>query len=405
MPFGEIVRVAMSSLRANKLRSMLTMLGIIIGIAAVIAVIAMGRGAQQAVKDRIASLGSTLIQINPQRVRSNGVATQLTQRLTAEDVEVIRQRSPHVTALQFQQDRNLPVVFENHNTRTRVVGTTPNFLAVRNYRMAYGRMFTEGDDIRQRRVAVLGATVVEELGIVAPQTLIGQPIRVGGSQFEIIGIMAPKGRTSAFGDPDATLLVPYHTGRFVVFGNNRLNAVYALASSEEAVTNAMAEITLAMRRAHRLREGMRDDFRVRHQAAFLETVGETTAVFGSLLAGVAAVSLLVGGIGIMNIMLVSVTERTREIGIRKALGATRAVILLQFLAEAVALCLAGGVVGIIAGAGAAYFLRIGLGWTTSVAPLSVAVAFGFAVAIGLLFGVWPARRAAQLDPIQALRYE
>ena len=405
MPFMDVLRVALGSLRANKLRSVLTMLGIVIGIASVIAVIAMGRGAQRAVEDRIARLGSTLIQVNPRRIRSQGVQSQLTQKLTPDDADAIRARSTNVLDVQFQQDRNLPLVFEDRNTRTRVVGTSPNFLTVRNYRLAHGRMFNALDDARQHRMVVLGSTVVTELGILAPATLIGQPIRIGNARFEIIGILAPKGRTSAWGDPDAIALIPYQTGRFSVFGHDRLNAIYALARSDEQVIPAMADITLALRRSHRLRPGMQDDFRVRHQAAFLETVGETMTVFGSLLTGVAAVSLLVGGIGIMNIMLVSVTERTREIGIRKAMGATRGSILAQFLAEAVALCLVGGVIGIAAGAGAAVALHQGLGWTTSVAPLSVAIAFVFAVGIGLIFGVWPARRAAALDPIDALRYE
>jgi putative ABC transport system permease protein len=401
----DIVRMALASLRSNKLRSSLTMLGIVIGIASVIAVTAMGRGAQQAVEDRIARLGSTLIQVNPRRVRTLGVSSESNAKLTDEDARFIRARAPHVLAVQFQQDRNLPVTFEDRNTRSRVVGTSPNFLTVRNYQLAYGGMFTEADDARFRRVAVLGASVVEQLGIVIPERLIGRTIRLGGAQFEVIGVLAAKGRTSPFGDPDLQVLIPYRTGRFVVFGHDRLNDIYAIATSDDDVDRAMAEITLALRRTHRLRAGWPDDFRVRHQAAFLETMGSTTRVFGTLLAGVAAVSLLVGGIGIMNIMLVSVTERTREIGIRKALGATRRSILLQFLSEALALCLAGGIVGIATGAGAALLLREVFGWKTDVAPVSIVVAFAFAAMIGLVFGVWPAKRAAAQDPIAALRYE
>jgi putative ABC transport system permease protein len=405
MEVRETLAQALDSLSANKLRSALTVLGIVIGIAAVVTVVALGTGAQTAVEERLARLGTTLIQVNPQRVRTTGVQTATIAKLTEDDAEMIRRRSPHVIAVQIQQDRNLPITYLNRNTRMRVVGTSPNFLRVRNYALAAGRMFTATDDQRRRRVAVLGATVLEELGIAIPAQIIGQRVRIGGVQFEVIGVLATKGRTSSWGDPDAQILIPFGAGRFAVFGTDRLNDIWALAASEEDVGRAMAEITLAMRRSHGLTGDRADDFRVRHQAAFLEMMGESTRVLGLLLAGVAAVSLLVGGVGIMNIMLVSVTERTHEVGIRKALGATRRSILVQFLFEAVVLCLLGGAIGIAAGIAGSFVMRETLGWTTEVAPLSVAVAFGFATLIGVVFGVWPARRAARLDPVTALRYE
>jgi putative ABC transport system permease protein len=405
MPFGEVFAQALDSLSANKLRSSLTVLGIVIGIAAVVTVVALGTGAQTAVQERLAKLGTTLIQVNPRRVREVGVQTATIAKLTEEDAEVIRQRAAHVVAVQIQQDRNLPVTFLNRNTRVRVVGTTPNFLRVRNYMLAAGRMFTATEDSRRRRVAVLGATVLEELGIFFPQQIIGQRIRIGGVQFDVVGVLAAKGRTSSWGDPDAQILIPFGAGRYHVFGTDRLNDIWALASSEDDVGRAMAEITLAMRRAHGITAGRPDDFRVRHQAAFLAMMSESTRALGLLLAGVAAVSLLVGGVGIMNIMLVTVTERTHEVGLRKALGATRQSIMVQFLLEAVVLCLVGGVLGILAGVGGSVVLREAAGWTTEVAPLSIAVAFLFATAIGIVFGVWPARRAARLDPVAALRYE
>ena len=404
MLFREIILVALASLRANKLRSFLTMLGIVIGVASVIAMVALGNGAENAVKDRLAALGTTVLQINPQRVQQGGIGTATQAKLTMADVQLLSERAPNVVAVNPQQDRNLQVVWKNRNTNVQVTGTAPNFLGVRGFRIANGRMFTEGDNMARRRVAVLGAEVLPLLGVIDGEALIGEPIRIAGRQFTVIGVLAHKG-TSGFGDADMQVLIPFETGRFQVFGTDRLNDVWTLVSSEDSIAVAMAEIQTVLRRSHRLRQTQANDFSIRNQADFLNVLSETTTTFTALLAGIAAVSLLVGGIGIMNIMLVSVTERTREIGIRKALGATRRNILIQFLAEAVVLCIAGGAVGVAAGAGAAVILERTFGSTTAISGAAIVMAFAFAAAVGILFGVWPARRAAILDPITALRYE
>jgi putative ABC transport system permease protein len=286
-----------------------------------------------------------------------------------------------------------------------VIGTTANYLDVRKYTLGSGRMFTALDDKESRRVVVLGSAVVENLGVQTPSDLIGQNVRIRGLQFEVIGVLAPKGSTGGFGNPDDQVLIPLSTAQFRVFGTDRIRQIGVIASSEATIPNTMAEIQKVLRREHRLPPGRDDDFQIRSQADFLNTLGETTQIFTFLLSGIAAVSLLVGGIGIMNIMLVSVTERTREIGVRKALGATPRNILLQFLIEAVVLCLLGGIGGIVFGwAGAIALAKFG-NFNTAVAPSSILLAFFFSGFVGVLFGVWPARRAAGLDPIQSLRYE
>jgi putative ABC transport system permease protein len=243
------------------------------------------------------------------------------------------------------------------------------------------------------------------LGVSDPAAIIGQSVRIGGMQFEVIGTLQSKGAGAGFGSADDQLFIPFGTGRYRLFKTDRLDDLFALATSEADLTDAMNEITIALRRSHRLRSDQDNDFRIRNQADLLATLGETTQIFTSLLAGIASVSLLVGGIGIMNIMLVSVTERTREIGIRKALGATRRNILLQFLIEAVTLCILGGCIGVGLGVGGEVLLRDSFGWATVISAGAVVLAFVFAAGVGVLFGVWPARRAAQLDPIEALRFE
>jgi putative ABC transport system permease protein len=404
MPLPEIMRMALASLRANMLRSMLTMLGIIIGIASVITMIALGTGAENAVKDRIAKLGTTVLWINPQRVSQGGVNTGTSAKLTMDDVAMILERAPHAIGVNQQQDRPLAVVWGNRNINVQITGTGSNFLEVRGFRLAEGRMFSDAEDRARMRVAVVGSEVLPLLGLTNPASLIGEKMRIGGRQFTVIGVLANRG-VSGVADADNQILVPFNTGRFQLFGTDRLNDIWVRAVNEAALDDAAFEVKMALRRSHKIREGRPDDFTIRNQSDFLTALSETTATFTALLAGIAAVSLLVGGIGIMNIMLVSVTERTREIGIRKALGATRRNILLQFLVEAVTLCLAGGALGVAVGTGASSVMRRMMGWETATSLTAIALAFVFAVIVGIVFGVWPARRASILDPITALRYE
>ncbi len=405
MLIGEIISVALGALRANKLRSLLTMLGIVIGVAAVIAVVALGTGAQSAVKDRIASLGTTLLTVIPGQQRGMGISFDQNTRLTLADAKAVEERATTLSAVQPEINSRLQVVYLNQNTSTSIVGTTANYLEVRKYQLDAGRMFTRAEDDGKQRLAVIGSAVLENLNIRSPDAIIGENIRIRGLQFAVIGVLKSKGQSSPFGNPDDQVLIPITTGRFRVFGTDRLRSVSVLAQTEEKIPDAMADVQRILRREHRLTAGKPDDFTIRSQADFLNTLGETTQVFTYLLSGIAAVSLLVGGIGIMNIMLVSVTERTREIGIRKALGATRSNILLQFLIEAVVLCLLGGLVGAVVGSGGAAAMSAFAQWNTQISAGSIAMAFVFSALVGVVFGVWPARRAAKLDPIVALRYE
>jgi putative ABC transport system permease protein len=405
MLFGETIRVALGALRANKLRSLLTMLGIVIGVAAVIAVVALGRGAQKAVADRIAALGTTLLTVNPGQARQGGVQQGgASARLTMDDADALKDRAELIVAVQPEMSGNLQVQYLNKNTNTSITGVTSNYPDVRKYEMQYGRFFKNSEDLTRQRVAVVGPTVVDNLGLATPEALIGESIRIRSIMFTVVGVYKAKGQTG-FQNPDDNVFIPINTARFRVLGNNRVRSISVLAPSEDQIPETMAEIEKILRRMHKLRPGKDDDFQIRNASDFLSTAAETTQVFGLLLAGIAAVSLLVGGIGIMNIMLVSVTERTREIGIRKALGATKLNILFQFLIEAVVLCLVGGAIGIVLGAGGAVLFHRSFGWNTEVGLSSVWIAFGFSAFIGVVFGVYPARRAAGMDPIVALRYE
>ena len=406
MLYAEVFRVALMALRANKLRSLLTMLGIVIGVGAVIAMDGIGRGAQSAIKARITSLGTTLLTVSPGQVQARGVASEADRaKLIMADAHALEEQGQLITAVQPEMSRQLQVQFNSRNTSTQIVGTTSNYLEVRKYALMAGRMFTTQEDAGKQRLAVLGPQVLVSLGVENPEAIIGEPVRIRGIQFTVIGVLKSKGQTSPFQNPDDQVLIPLTTARFRVIGTDRIRSISVLAASEEKIPEAMAEIQKIIRREHKTPRERDDDFQIRNQADFLTTAAETSAVFGSLLAGIASVSLIVGGIGIMNIMLVSVTERTREIGVRKALGATSMNILFQFLIEAIVLCLLGGAIGVGLGTGGAWALSTFANFTTEISTQSIILAFVFSAAVGVIFGVWPARRAASLDPITALRYE
>ena len=403
MLLGEIIAVALEALRANKLRSLLTMLGIIIGVGAVITMIALGSGAQRSVQDRIQALGPTLLNVNPGQSFNRGVASSSRVSLTLDDDTALANNARYVTAVVPELTSNLQVELGDQNINVNVVGTTPNYVPVHTYTVTAGRMFTAGDDAARRRVAVLGASVPTMLNSNRDAT-IGQQILIRSIAFEIIGVLSEKG-AQGFVNPDEQILIPLQTARYRVMGTDRLRNIAVQARDVESMNLAMIEIERVLRRQHKIRPGQDNDFQIRNQMDILATLQQTTDTFKYLLAGIAAVSLLVGGIGIMNIMLVSVTERTREIGVRKALGATRFNILFQFLVEALVLCLLGGLIGVLLGSLGAIVISSIAHWNTLISPLAILLAFLFSAAVGLFFGIWPARRAARLDPIIALRYE
>jgi len=404
MLLGEIVRVALDALRANKLRSFLTMLGIIVGVGAVITMVALGSGAQKAVQDRIAALGPTLLSVLNGQDYRGGVAVSGAARLTYADDTALANHARYVADVVPELERNFQIKFGNQNISEGVIGTTPNFITVRNYTVAAGRMFTRGEDAARRPYAVL-ESAIPDLFKTNGAAMIGQEIKIRGIPFEVVGVLSSKGTQGGFGSSDDDVLIPLETARYRVMGTNRLRTITIKGASVDSLGLAMIEIERVLRRQHKLRPGVDDNFRIRSARDVLSTFEQTTETFKYLLAGVAAVSLLVGGIGIMNIMLVSVTERTREIGVRKALGATQLNILFQFVVEAVVLCLVGGAIGVLLGSFGAVVLSRLAHWNTLISPVAIFLAFCFSAAVGLFFGIWPARRAATLDPIEALRYE
>ncbi|GMB01481.1 ABC transporter permease [Pelosinus sp. IPA-1] len=402
--FSESILIAFAGLKANKLRAMLTMLGIIIGVGAVIAMVSIGMGVRDKVESSIAGLGSNLLVVTPGAASSGGSRQAAGSGITLneKDAVAIAQEIGGVNLVAPAVSRSYQVVFGNQNWTTSVQGTTPDILGVRSYTMEEGTFFTNQDVETRARVAVLGKTVAENL--FNGGTPIGQTIRINNAPFQVIGVLEAKGE-SVGGNQDDTIIIPLKTAQERLMGITYVQSINIQASGTDVINQAQEDVQALLRARHKLAPTTPDDFTVRNMVAVMATADATTSMITLLLGVVAGLSLLVGGIGIMNIMLVSVTERTREIGIRKALGARYHNILLQFLIEAVVISVAGGVLGIGLGIVSSYAVSTVAGWKTIISSLSIIAAFGFSVMIGLFFGIYPARKAALLDPIEALRYE
>ena len=402
--YKESFLMAWASLIANKLRSLLTMLGIIIGVAAVIALVSIGNGVKQDIEDSISSLGSNLLVVLPGAPRTPGARSSQgsMKSLKISDYEAIA-KLEGVKAASPMTNGSYVVIYQNKNWTTSVEGVNSNFQDVNNWTMTSGRFFSDKNVQNRERVAVVGQTVVKNL--FADEDPVGKEIRVKNIPFRVIGVLKSKGNGTMGNDQDDTVLIPYTTSMERVEGIDYLRRVYVVAKDDESIDRLQADIENLLRVRHNIKDTNLDDFNIQNMKSIMETVAQTTGTFTLFLGAVAAISLVVGGIGIMNIMLVSVTERTREIGVRKALGATYSVIVTQFLIEAVVISLMGGFIGIAFGIGASKVIGMVSGMSTIVSVPTIIMSFAFSMAIGLIFGIYPARKAAKLNPIDALHYE
>lgn len=400
-------KVALRALARNKMRSMLTMLGIIIGVGAVIAMVGIGQGASASIQAQIANLGNNLLIVQPGSANAGGLrgGAGSNTTLTADDVEAMARECPSVKAATPTVRANGQLVFGNQNwaPSAGITGVNEKYPEIKSWPIASGEFFTDADVRTGARVAVLGKTVVDNL--FAGGDPVGQMLRVRNLPFKVVGVLSVKGQNQFGQDQDDTVLVPYTAAQKKLLTITWVNAANVSAVSAKATSAAQKEITDLLRQRHKLAPNQEDDFNVRNLTDIADAADQSSAIMTNLLASIAGVSLLVGGIGIMNIMLVSVTERTREIGIRMAIGARSGVIRRQFLIESMTLSLVGGVIGVLFGVGTSLTISSTLHWPTSISPLSVIVAVVFSVFVGVAFGYYPARKAAALDPIDALRYE
>jgi putative ABC transport system permease protein len=405
MDLGTLLPEALGAMASNKLRTGLTMLGITIGIAAVICTVAIGEGGSNRVREQFQSLGDNFIWVEAGSRNFQGVRTGSgnTKTLTVRDAQAIRDAIPLIKNVAPNVDSRVQVVYGNQNWSTGYRGVSPEYLAIRRWTVAKGASFTHQDVTLSANVCLLGRTTAEALfGGADP---IGRKIRLGNQPFRVIGILAPKGETATGQDQDDTILMPVTTALHKLKGTSWLDDIVCSAVSPEAIRPAKDQIVRLLRQRHHLRAGAPDDFNLRSPEEILQAQQETSRTFTLLLASIASVSLLVGGIGIMNIMFVTVTERTREIGVRRAVGATRGSVQTQFLLEAVLLCALSGTVGVVLGVVASGVFSNVLGWVMIIPPRAIVIAVVFSCLIGIGFGFYPARKAALLDPIDALRYE
>jgi putative ABC transport system permease protein len=405
MEAKNLLKVALKSILKSRMRSLLTALGIIIGVAAVIVMVAIGNGAQKKVEEQIASLGSNLIVIFPGSFNSGGVrmGAGSINRFTMKDVERIQEEATLLKGVTPIVRTGGQVIGGTGNWSTRIEGVAKNFLEISNWSLSSGEFFTEKDVISRAKVAVLGKTVADQL--FPNEDPIGQQIRIKNVPFRVIGVLASKGQNVMGADNDDIIIAPATTVLDRLLGGRYISFIMASASSLSQIDQAQAQLVEIMRKAHKLNPGEENDFTVRNQAEITEAATETSQVLTILLASVAGVSLIVGGIGIMNIMLVSVTERTREIGIRLSVGARTSDILIQFLTESIALSIAGGLIGVLLAFGITFILNEYTSQAAYINPQIVFIAVSFAGIIGIFFGFYPARKAANLNPIDALRYE
>ena len=402
--YKESFLMAWASLIANKMRSILTMLGIIIGVAAVIALVSIGNGVKQDIQNSISSLGSNLLMVMPGAPRTPGVRPSAgsMKSLKVSDYEAIS-KLDGVRAASPMTNGSYVVIYQNKNWTTSVSGVSYNYLDVNNWSMKSGRFLSEKNVQNRERVAGVGKTVVKNL--FCDEDPVGAEIRVKNIPFRIIGVLNSKGSGAMGNDQDDMVIIPYTTAMERVEGVDYLRMIYVVGKDENGIDRLQSDIENLLRVRHGIKDTNLDDFNIQNMNSIMETMEETTGTLTLFLGAVAAISLVVGGIGIMNIMLVSVTERTREIGVRKALGATYSVIVTQFLIEAVVISLMGGIIGIILGIGSSKLIGMASGMSTVISVPTIVMSFAFSMEIGLIFGIYPARKAAKLNPIDALHYE
>jgi putative ABC transport system permease protein len=407
MKLFNLIRIALKALQRNKLRAFLTMLGIIIGVAAVIAMVAIGQGSKQSIQDQLSSMGSNMITIRPSSNQTVGGGARLDasglQSLTLEDVKAVQKQATYITAVSPAVQSRGQVINGALNWPTTIQGVSPDYLTIRNWPLKDGISFTEEDVNTADKVCLIGETVVEN--IFGSEDPVGKIIRFNKIPFKVIGVLGEKGENAFGQDQDDIIIAPYTTVQKRILAIPYIQNIYASAVDENSSAQATAEITDILRTSHKLKASDEDDFMVRTQAELINTFSSTSQLLTVLLAAIAGISLVVGGIGIMNIMYVSVTERTKEIGLRMSIGARGMDILFQFLIEAILISITGGIIGVILGISASRLVTLFLSWPTLVSQSSIMLSFMVCAVTGVFFGYYPAQKASRLDPIEALRYE